>query len=379
MNSLASLSIVAAAASLLAAAERRFHPRIDSDEISRGTRAGLPVALIVILLTLFSGLRTSYNDTVNYIAIFENAPTLSVYFDDLSNLNPLYNPLFTLLTSLIRTLTPDYHVFLMFCAAVSCTLFTVFIFRITALREFPLAIFLFFCLGTYVFSMAAVKQSLAMAILCPAILAARDRKWGRFLLFVAVAALIHTYALIFLLLPLLQLSRPWHGFSFMLIALSIFVLLNFEQAITSLLRYADEIGKNINESEVFDGNRMNLLRVAVYAVVPVTALLFRRRLEREMGRTQELLLHMSICSLAFMLPGLISGANLFGRIAAYFELGTICVMPWVIDTVFNRRSARVIKTVCVLCFIAFALYDLTEFAESYSAISLLTFLRGLAA
>lgn len=68
---------------------------------------------------------------------------------------------------------------------------------------------------------------------------------------------------------------------------------------------------------------------------------------------------------------------MFGRIAAYFELGTVCVMPWMINTLFDKRSASLVKLLCALCFIAFALYDLSGFNEEYSKITLLTFIREL--
>ena len=215
-----------------------------------------------------------------------------------------------------------------------------------------------------------------MAVLCPAIIALRDRKYLRFSVFVAVAALIHTYAALFFILPFFG-EKPWHVRSFLLILGSMLVTLNFSQTISSVLAYADSIGKSISAEEVFDGNRMNIFRVAVYSVVPAASLLFRKRLEPVMDRTQAILINMSICSLAFMLPGTVNGANMFGRIAAYFELGAVCVMPWIIDTVFDRRSARLVRAVCAVCFIAFALYDLSDFNYGYSAITLRQFIGGL--
>ena len=61
--------------------------------------------LLVVVLTLFVGLRTSYNDTGNYIAGFRNAPVLSAWFSDSENLNPFKNPLFTFYQSFLKTYT----------------------------------------------------------------------------------------------------------------------------------------------------------------------------------------------------------------------------------------------------------------------------------
>ena len=48
--------------------------------------------LLVTVLVLFTGLRTSYNDTWNYIKGFQNAPKLSEWLANPDNYNLLKNP-----------------------------------------------------------------------------------------------------------------------------------------------------------------------------------------------------------------------------------------------------------------------------------------------
>lgn len=374
LNSLTTLSLAAFSAVALAALRNRSSGISDDGTVNR--RAGWQVAAIAIILVLFSGLRTSYNDTATYVSVFHASPTVSEFLADRSNLDLLHNPLFYFYLSVLRTLTSNYHIFLMLSAALTVPLMVRFITKITEPDELSLSILLFMTLGTYVFTLAAIKQSLAMAILCSAIIALRDKKYPKFFIIVTVAALIHTYAAVFFILPLFG-EKPWHMRSFLFILASLLATLNFSSAISSVLQYADSIGKTISAEEVFDGNRMNIFRVAVYSVVPAMALVFRGRLEPVMERKHAILINMSICSLAFMIPGTANGANMFGRIAAYFELGAICVLPWIIDTVFDRKSARLLKTVCAGCFIAFALYDLSDFNSAYSSITLRQFVGGL--
>ena len=59
--------------------------------------------LLVIILVLFAGLRTSYNDTGNYISGFNKAPMLLEFLLDSENLNPFKNPLFYVYQSALRT------------------------------------------------------------------------------------------------------------------------------------------------------------------------------------------------------------------------------------------------------------------------------------
>ena len=65
---------------------------------------------------------------------------------------------------------------------------------------------------------------------------------------------------------------------------------------------------------------------------------------------------MSVISLCFMLMGSRAGANMFSRMAHYFEIGTICILPWLVQKPFVRDSYRVIVSVAVLCFGVFFIY-----------------------
>ena len=189
---------------------------------------------------------------------------------------------------------------------------------------------------------------------------------------VIVAGLIHTYAFIFLFLPFLT-GKPWGWKSILLLLATVWVMLTFESTIGSVLEYADSMGKHVAEFEVFDGNQMNPFRVAVFAVVPAAAWIFRRYLEPELDREKCIMLNMSIISLMFMLLASMNGANMFGRLARYFVLGSIIALPWIIDSVFNKRSAQLLKNIAAICYFAFFLYDNQMFSQYYQSIPIWEF------
>ena len=118
---------------------------------------------------------------------------------------------------------------------------------------------------------------------------------------------------------------------------------------------------------------MNPFRVAVFAVVPVAAFLFHKYLEPELDREKCIMLNMSVISLMFMLLASMNGANMFGRLARYFVLGSVVTLPWIIDHVFAKRSAQLLKIAAAACFFAFFLYDNQGFSQDYSAIPIWNF------
>jgi hypothetical protein len=90
-----------------------------------------------------------------------------------------------------------------------------------------------------------------------------------------------------------------------------------------------------------------------------------------------ILIHMSIISLAFMSMGTQSGANMFGRMATYFELGTICILPTMLKKTFDKQSYRMITAVACVCFIGFFVYANAiniDFGQEYRSITLWQFL-----
>ncbi len=331
------------------------------------------LVILFIFLVLFAGLRTSYNDTGNYINGFVNADTIGDFLSDSENLDLLNNPLFYGFQSLIRTFTDNYTVFFIICAIIVNYLNLDFIKKNTEIENFAYSIFIYVCIGTLMLSLAAQKQTLTMAVLTLALTQLFDRHYVKYYIIVFLAGLIHTYAWLFFFLPILD-TKPWSFRTYILIVITIAIMYSFQGTITSFLEVADQVGKNIPASEIFDDNRMNILRVAVYAVIPIATLFFKRRINYNVDRKNSIYIQMSIISLMFMLLGTINGANMFGRAANYFQMGVICSLPWIVKQLFNRKSVALVLMVATLCFTGFYMYDSTDFAEGYTHKTVIEFI-----
>lgn len=126
----------------------------------------------------------------------------------------------------------------------------------------------------------------------------------------------------------------------------------------------------VAEVEVFDDHQINILRVLVYWVPALFALIFRKRLFSSSGRTENLFVNMSMVSAFILTIGLVRGANLYARMAAYFEIGTAIALPWMFQKLFTRRSAQFVTiAAAALYFGTFCMnfrYQMT-LAASYSS------------
>ena len=322
------------------------------------------LVILIIFLIMFAGLRTSYNDTQNYMIGFQQSETIKEFLSNPENLKLTNNPLFYGFQALIRTMTSNVSIFFVICATIINILNVRFIKKHVNTEDFALSMFIYTTIGILMLSLAAQKQSLAMSILTLALTQLFKKNYIRYYIIVFIAGLIHSYAWIFLFLPLLS-TRPWSKSTVALLVGTIFIMYTFQDTITTFVEVADQIGKNISMEEVFDGNKMNLLRVAVYAVVPVISFIFKRRINNDIDDQSSIFMQMSIVSLMFMLMGTMNGANMFGRCANYFEIGIICALPWIVRQLFNKQSVQIITIVAVLCFMSFYMYDNKTFQNDY--------------
>lgn len=333
--------------------------------------------MLVLTLALPITLRRSYNDTGTYINSFMQAQPLKLLLES-GKLHILSNPAFRIYESLVRTYTDNHMIFFLFPAFFVQYSYLRFIRRHSPSLMLGLALYIF--LGTYTFSIAAMKQTIAMAILLFAVDALIERKHIRYLLLVFVAFLFHTYAIAFLILPLFT-AKPWSLRTYVLLFVVYFVMRNFESIIGGFLDFAQESGKSISEEEVIGTAAINPIRVAVYAVVPLLALIFRRFLYRHgMDRELSILINMSIFSVAIMSIGLINAANMFARMGQYFEFGLICSLPCILERTFNKRSAKLTALAATLCFFGYFCYaNLIQiyFDDHFGRYTVMYFIRSL--
>lgn len=333
--------------------------------------------LLIVVLVLFAGLRTSYNDTINYITGFNDAPGVFEWIADSENYNPFTNPLFYFSQSIIKTIFNDAQMLIFISACIAQVCFLLFFKRYSS--HFTFSIFIYFTLGTFVFTLAAIKQVLGMAIVTLAFPYLEKKKWIPYYVLVIMAMLIHTYALAFAVLPLFR-AKPWRTFTFIFVILTALLMMNFEATITEFMEQANDLGKTLADYEVFADSTINIFRLGVYAVPPLISFVFQKWVLNDATKTDNVLMHMSIISLAFMIMGTQSGANMFGRMANYFELGTICCLPWMLEKIFDDRSYKLVKIVACVCFFGFFFYANAinlDFSLEYRSITPWAFISNI--
>ena len=154
----------------------------------------------------------------------------------------------------------------------------------------------------------------------------------------------------------------------------------YDTTFGALMNTAISMGINIVDWELFDGHSINLIRVIVYWIPAVLALVFRRRLFLDSTRVENLFTNMAIGAAFIITIGLRQGANLFARMAAYYEISVGIALPWMIKKIFTKQSAQLVTVIAVVLYFVYFLYEFgvsKNFGADYSAISLWQFIQSL--
>ena len=97
-------------------------------------------------------------------------------------------------------------------------------------------------------------------------------------------------------------------------------------------------------------------------------------------RMENLFVNLSVLCACVLSIGLAEGANLYARMAGYFEIAIAIALPYIIKKTFTKESGTFISAVASMLFLGYFYYEFTVakgFAGEYQAITLGQFLLEL--
>lgn len=329
---------------------------------------------LTIIMICFAGLRIHYNDTDTYVYAYNAISADWARLLDVSwKLGD--NPGFNVLNNLFSILGFSSQSFLMFYSIVTVGIYLWFIRKYT--NHLWFSVFLFIMLGAYVFTMAAIKQCVAVAFCLVGVDRAMNKKMVPFVLWVLLGALFHAYALMYLIVPLL-FFRPWSSKTYIILLVFFVAGFSLQPLMNKVIDVTTMLGEEYDAAS-FSGEGVNPFRLAVVCVPILLSFVTRRVIWQEDNRAQNCLLNLTMLNGAIMFVGLFGTANYFARLANYFLIFQTLSVPWLF-THFEKKSKQLITSVAVVCYFAFYYYANAidqPFDNYYYSISLVQYLQSL--
>lgn len=311
--------------------------------------------VMAVVMILFAGLRTWYNDTVTYIQGYEMMDISGTVTDAVTDWSVGSNPGFELLNSFMRHNNVSAQSFLMIYAAVTNGIYLWFLRKYT--NNIWQTVFLFVVLGVYSFTLAAIKQCIAVAIGLLAIDQALKKHYVRFVFWVLVAITFHPYAVMFFVVPFL-VFRPWSAKTYLSLAIFGLAGILLESLLGTIVDVTSMFGEGYDIEE-FAGEGVNPFRLAVSAVPLILSWIARHRIaqmDEQQEREYYLFTNLSILNAEIMFVALFGTANYFARLANYFLIFQALSIPWMFQF-FEKKSRQLLVCLAVLCYCLFFIYE----------------------
>lgn len=329
--------------------------------------------ILAASMAVFAGLRTRGNDTYAYRLMYEG---LATGWSNLANINWLNisgAPGLQCYCIVLKTLGASTQDYFMVSALITVGIYLWFIRKYTC--NIALSIFYFITMGAYTFTMAAIKQTMAVAFLLLATDNAIQKRWMKYLFWVFFAELFHPYAFIYLVVPFVTFS-PWRKGTTYLLMGSVFVGLFMSRFLSAIDTVTEALGYSYSADE-FSGAGVNVFRVFVVWVPLVLSFLRRKELRQSNDRTMNIIVNLMMVNSAIMFIGLFGTANYFARLANYFLIFQTIALPWILR-LYKTDTRKLITGLSVIGFVAYNYYGEVlangSFDMNYNFISIMEYL-----
>lgn len=303
-------------------------------------------------MAIFVGLRTAGNDTYTYRQIYENINLKKSVLSNVQWRSLSTAPGHSLLSSVLKHLGASTQDYIMICALFTVIVYLWFIRKYT--NNIWLSIFYFITMGVYTFSMAAIKQTLSVAILLIATDKAIEKKWIQFFFFVCLAELFHPFAFIYMIVPFLFFV-PWGKRTYLLFIGTIGIAASLSSLIGNIMMVTDALGANYSDTE-FIGEGVNIFRVLVVWIPVILSFFGREYIRKSDDRALNLIINASTVNALIMFVGLFGTANYFARLANYFLIFQTLSLPWVLR-IFEKKSRQFVFGASVVCYLSYFYYQ----------------------
>jgi len=309
--------------------------------------------LVAVLLVIFSGFRTSYNDTWFYTYSFDLLnQTISQYVQN--DMTWKDNPLFNLLQIFIKQYISDDSAYLVFIATV-VPMVSLLLFFYKKTEWFGDCVFLFISMGLLFFSMGAMKQFIAIGIGVWSIHFASEKKWIRFAIVIFIAMMFHKYAFFYLVVVLFLKDDIWSWKSVIMLLTVVAIGFFFGTFAEGFLASTEDIAGGYDMTYMEEG--VSILRVLVYAVPSVLSLMCRKYINDNAPQFIKMCINLGIVTFLMVTLAFFGGAIIFTRFAYYIEPFMYIGLIWMIENCFKESMKTVVKLVYFPAFTFYFVYN----------------------
>lgn len=205
-----------------------------------------------------------------------------------------------------------------------------------------------------------MRQFIAVAIIFAGFEYLVSKQYTKMILLILLASLFHGSALLMLPIIFVVQGKAWNRKSVLLLIVTAVVIIfidRFTPLLNELLQdtqYDDMMTNEIWSTD--DGT--NIFRVAVYSVPALLALFGLKYVRAANDPIMNICVNCSIVTMALYLVASVSSGIYIGRLPIYITLQGYMALPWMIDQIFEKKSAKLVCYMMYGAYLAFFYYQM---------------------
>jgi len=320
----------------------------------------LPALALVLPYIIWAGFRESNGDTGLYRIQFLQISASWAEITTVIQAEDFKDPGFSVLMILMKMVIGNQDRLFFFLIAAFQMICVALVFRRYS-SQYWLCIFLFIVSTDYISWMHnGMRQFIAATMIFACTGWLIRKKFIPLVLVILLASTIHGSALLMLPIVLIVQGRAWNRKTVLMLAATAVVVLyvdRFTPILNDLLQetqYDDLMTNGIWDSD--DGT--NIFRVLVYSAPALLSLFGRKYIRAANDPVLNIGTNCSIVTMALYLVAAVSSGIYIGRLPIYTTLQGYVVLPKMIDCIFERRSARLVKIIMIVLYLAFFYYQM---------------------
>lgn len=336
----------------------RHRERLNSETVERWNI--LPAILMVVPYIIWAGFRHDYfGDTALYRKSF-----LATEPDLLNILSPFVSdkkdPGFESFMIFMRVVVGNKDkLFFLIIAAFQMICTALVLRRYSA--DYWSCLFLFVTSTDYLSWMHnGMRQFIAVTIIFAGFKHLVNKNYIQMILLILIASVFHGSALLMIPIVFVVQGDAWNLKTVLLLFATVVAVAYFDQftpILNELLQetqYDDVMNNEIWATD--DGT--NIIRVAVYSVPAVLSLLGLKYVRAANNPIMNICINCSIVTMALYLVAAVSSGIYIGRMPIYTTLQGYIALPWMIDQIFEKRSARMVRYLMYGAYLAFFYFQM---------------------
>ena len=330
---------------------------VNGEKVQRVTPLFAVVA--VLPLVIWAGFRGYVGDTAAYMRAFGEMPAsfsgIANYIDSVKKDQGFY-----FASAVIKCLIGNRQtLYFIILAGIQCFL----VFRIYRRYSsaYVMTFFLFIASTDYIsWVFNGIRQFTAVAITVACFPWILEKKYIRAIIGILIASLFHQSALLLLPFVFIVRGKVWNKKTLLFIIVVVIAVM-FADRFTNILdtMLAETQYENVvSDWESWQDEGTNFLRVLVYSVPAILSLIGLKYIRLEDDPLINLCTNMSIASAGLYVISMFTSGVFIGRLPIYFSLYNYILLPWEINKIFTKQSAKLIYIAMVVAYLGFYLYSM---------------------